>query len=100
MTCEQTRNELPGFHFSELSVGARGEVEAHLVTCLACVTELVELKRAVELAEEGPRPSDRARQALREAVTANLIPWRWWERPVAFFVAASSVVLAVLLVQH
>ena len=100
MTCDETKHELPGFHFSELSAGVRCEVEAHLVTCLSCVSDLVALKRAVELAQEGPRPSDLARRALRDAVTAQLIPWRWWERPVAFFVAASSVVLAVLVVQR
>jgi hypothetical protein len=100
MTCDETKHELPGFHFGELSGVARSGVEAHLVTCLGCVSDLVALKRAIELAEEGPRPSDQARSALRAAVSAQLVPWRWWERPVAFFVAASSVVLAVVLVQH
>ena len=45
MNCDETKHELPGFHFGELSVATRGEVEAHVVTCLSCVSELVALKR-------------------------------------------------------
>lgn len=98
MTCDELKSQLPGFHFGELNLQVRAEVERHLLECPSCVRELISLKRVVELSEGGPRPSPEARRSLRAAVAAELeLHWQWWERPVAFFVAASSVVLAVFL---
>lgn len=96
MTCDELRTQLPGFHFAELGAEERREVEAHLVGCAACVGELIAFKRTVELAEQGPRPGERARQSLREAMAVELgLRWRWWERPAAVLLAATSVVVAI-----
>ena len=101
MTCNELQGQLAAFHFGELPLDARNGIEAHLCGCLTCVRALLEFKRVVELAEGGPRPSETARQSLREAVATELgLRWHWWERPVALFVAASSVVLAVFLTNH
>ena len=101
MTCDESKDQLAAFHFGELELHKRTQLEEHVTTCLHCVRELIELKRDVELCEGGPRPSGEARRDLREAVAAELgLRWNWWERPVAFFLAATSVVLAVFLVQH
>jgi anti-sigma factor RsiW len=101
MNCEQTKRALVAWHFAELSAVERREVEVHVAGCTACVAEFIALKRAVELAEEGPRPSASARTKLREAVAAELgLRWQWWERPVAFFVASASVLAALIVMQH
>lgn len=101
MTCDESKHQLAAFHFGELELSKRTQLEDHVSGCLHCVRELIELKRDVELCEGGPKPSAHARHDLREAVATELgLRWSWWERPVAFFLAASSVVLAVFLVQH
>lgn len=101
MTCDESKHQLAAFHFGELELQQRSQLEEHVSGCLVCVRELIELKRDIELAEGGPRPSEAAKHDLREAVATELgLRWSWWERPVAFFLAASSVVLAVFLIQH
>lgn len=101
MTCEKVEPELVAYHFGLLEGAARAEVEAHLVSCPECVRAFVETKRAIETAEEAPRASSSARARLRGAVAAELglappaaAKRRWWERPVAFAVAASVVLFA------
>src|SRR6185295_16092636 len=72
MTCDDVRSELIPYHFGVVSPEARPLIEAHLPGCPACVTELVALKRAIELAEDAPRPSDLARARLRAAVAGAI----------------------------
>lgn len=97
MNCEEAKPLLLSWHFSELK--DRAALESHLVTCSHCVTEFVALKRAVELAEGEPVPSEKARATLRNAVSAQLeSAWSWWERPLAFTLAASAMFFGVFLV--
>ena len=106
MTCDDLRHELVAFHFGESE--HRADIEAHLPTCSACVTQFLATKRSIEMGEMGesgedggPRPSDIARVRLREAVarTLGVGPRRWWGRPAAFAFAASAV-LASMLAMH
>jgi anti-sigma factor RsiW len=99
MTCEEARATLLDYHFGTLE--DRAALEAHLVDCRACLAHFFELKRAVELGEAAPRPSRDARARLRAAVADELRPKRpapvpraWWERPAAFALAASVVLVA------
>jgi anti-sigma factor RsiW len=87
------------YHFGTLE--DRAALEAHLGECRACLTHFFELKRAVELGEAAPRPSRDARARLRAAVADELrsarpapVPRAWWERPAAFALAASVVLVA------
>jgi anti-sigma factor RsiW len=110
MTCDELRSELIPYHFGEVPDGTRRLLEAHLPGCPACVTELLSLKRAIEVAEDAPRPSDVARARLRAAVAAEIGagepgraggvvgagPRRRWERPLAFAFAASAVLAAMV----
>ena len=98
MNCDDLKGLLPGWHFSELSADERAQVESHLPGCPGCLSEFITLKRSVELAEAGPRPSPEARARLREAVALELAPrGKWWEPALALSFAAASVVLAVFV---
>lgn len=104
MSCDSIERELVAYHFGLLDGAARAEVEAHLAACGACVRAFVLVKRAVELgdAPDVPAPSPRAKARLRRAVAAELgvvTARRWWERPVAFAVAASIVLGAGVATQ-
>jgi len=110
MTCDKIQPELVGYHFGLLPEEVRATVEAHLATCRDCVSAFIEVKRAIEVGETGddaPLPSSAAEARLRRAVAAELglapeVPEtraaaaarRRWERPIAFAVAASFVLLA------
>lgn len=102
MTCETIQPELAGYHFGALEDAARRQVEAHLVECPACVRSFVALKREIETAESGARPSPGVRDRVRQAVARELgirpRPWAWWERPLAFGFAGAAVMVAVLAV--
>lgn len=98
MTCDEAKVELMAWQLGELHGAAREQVEAHVLSCSACVQSFVALKRAVELAEDGPVPSSASRARLRAAVREEFFAPTWWERPVAFFFASVSVVVAVFLV--
>ena len=99
MTCDEARAMLLDYHFGTLE--DRSELEVHLGECRACLAHFFELKRAVELGEAAPRPSGSARARLRAAVAEELrpkapvpVPRAWWERPAAFALAASVVLVA------
>jgi hypothetical protein len=98
MTCERIEPELVAFHFGETDGALRDEIEAHLVSCPSCVRAFVGIKRAIETQQEAEaRPSRAARDRLRRAVAREIAPEparKWWERPVAFAVAASLVLAA------
>lgn len=102
MICEEARAELTAYHFGVLAGDARRAVEAHLVACNDCVKELVALKRAIEVGEPGPTPSPAARAKLRAAVARELgvaaqkKEWSWWERPLVFALAGSTVLASVI----
>jgi anti-sigma factor RsiW len=101
MNCEPIRTELTGFHFNTLDADTRLAVEAHLPTCRACLDEFLALKRAVEVTDDAPMPSPASRARLRRAVADELRgprpapTWSWWERPLAFGLAAACVTLAL-----
>ena len=97
MTCHDARSELLEYHFGLLE--DRAVLEQHLLECRACLEHFFELKRAVELGEGSPGPSEQARARIRAAVADELTPKRrvqrlWWERPVAIALAASVVLVA------
>lgn len=98
MTCDDVKVDLMAWQLGELHGDARATLEAHVLECASCVKAFVEVKRAVELAEDGPAPSTSARVTLRAAVRDEFFAAAWWERPVAFFFASVSVVAAVVLV--
>lgn len=104
MSCETTRRELIGFHFGELDDGTRSEVERHLVGCRECLGEFLALKRDVELGgavEERPAPAVKGKLRSAIAIELGLGPTArvWWERPLAFGLAAAAVVVAMVSVQ-
>jgi anti-sigma factor RsiW len=96
MTCEQIRPALIAYHFDALDESERRAIETHLPGCSACVVELVELKRAIDLG--GARPSPSVRNRLRDAIAADLgsrsasVPARRWHRPIACAIAAAALV--------
>jgi anti-sigma factor RsiW len=94
-------SELTGYQFGTLGEETRRRVEEHLIECPECVKAFVEIKRAIETSEAAPAPSDAARARLRRAVKSEMgIAERtWWERPIAFALAA-SVVLAATATMH
>jgi anti-sigma factor RsiW len=97
MICDQVEAELIAYHFGLVEGDARGEIEAHLVGCAACVRAFLDVKRAIETSEDVAAPSQAARARLRRAVNNEINPpakWSWWERPLAFAVAASAVLIA------
>ena len=100
--CDEVDQQLVVFQLGLLEDPRRAEVEQHLAGCLACVRALLELKRAMELAEASPAPSEASRLKLRGAVARELgleaRPWRWWERPLALGVAGAAAYGAVLVV--
>jgi anti-sigma factor RsiW len=102
MSCDEVDRELVGFQLGLLEDPRRGELEQHLPGCPACVQAFVRLKRAMELAEDAPAPSEASRLALRRAVAAELglvaAPWRWWERPLALGLGGAAAGAAVLVV--
>ena len=101
MTCTQVEPELIAYHFGLVSGEARAGVEAHLLTCQACLRAFLDVKRAVETGEDSAAPSMAARARLRRAVAREIgaerpqRAWSWWERPMAFAFAASVVLLAM-----
>lgn len=97
MTCEAIRPQLVGFQFGIVLGDERAAIEAHVIECKDCLRELLELKRAIETGEDGPRPSDVARARLRAAVVRVVRPAkrRWWERPVALAFAATAVIASM-----
>lgn len=98
MSCDDFLPDLVPYHFGALEGDARAALEEHLAGCPACVRAFVDTKRAIETGAEGPRPRAAARARLRRAVAievgAAAPPRRWWERPVAFAVAASLLLFA------
>jgi len=102
MTCNEIRPELIAYHFGTASDDVRAAIESHLVGCTECLKAFLAIKREIECDPAGPRPSAHARTRLRNAVATELRrqhgprAWSWWERPLAFSVAAAATVVAVI----
>lgn len=104
MSCETTRNELVGFHFGVIEEAQRTAVEQHLVTCAACLGEYLSVKRDVELSaavEERPRAQVKSKLRAAMAQELGLVagPPAWWQRPLAYGLAAAAVVVAMVTMQ-
>jgi anti-sigma factor RsiW len=101
-SCQDYQADLVGYHFAVLSADARRALEAHLVACATCVGAYVAIKRDLEIADDGPRPSEASRTRLRASMAAELRKrpraWSWWERPFAFTFATAATVLAMVAV--
>jgi len=115
MDCELIRAALVAYHFGSVEEAARDRIEAHLLACPDCLKAFLALKREIETAEAGPRPSEEARRRLRLAVARELAarsPERtgaaaaaaaaavgaWWRRPLAFGFAAAACAAALIAV--
>jgi anti-sigma factor RsiW len=105
MNCDQVRPELVDYQFGVITEASRDDLEQHLASCSSCLREFFVLKREIETAPSGPRPSAAARARLRSAVAREVLgeavvrPWRWWERPLALSLASAAVVAAVFSVR-
>lgn len=98
-TCNEIEPELVAYHFGVVDPEERVRIEEHLTACASCLRAFLEIKRAIETgeADDTPSPPQTSRERLRRAVAREVSPEsprRWWERPVAFAVAASVVLAA------
>jgi len=107
MSCSRIEPELVGYHFGVVSTEIRKEVELHLTGCSDCLASFFAIKREVETAPVGERPSKLARARLRQAIAQTLgdqartrRSWFWWERPLAFGFAAAVVIAAMIGVRQ
>ncbi len=82
-------SELVGYYFNEVEPEERARIEQHLMTCSSCCRAFVSLKHAIEV--PGPAPSAAARERLRREVVSELSPRKRWELPLAFALAACTV---------
>ena len=102
MKCEEVQLELVSYHFGEVAEQSRADIESHLLSCGGCLRSFLDLKREIETSCSGPRPAAAARARLRSAVVRQVSPqrsvraWSWWERPLAFGLAAAAVVVATV----
>lgn len=100
LDCPEATEHLVAHALGALDDAERGEVEAHLLGCRACLEEYFALKRAMDRAEDVPAPSPAAKARLRRAVAVELglaAPLERrprWERPVAVLIAAAAVAAA------
>lgn len=108
MDCELIQPDLVPFHFGVIEEADRLRIEAHLVACPRCLCDYLALKREIETTRESDaRPSERARDRLREAVAREVRPEEArarvtrsrWERPLAWGLAAATVGAALFAVQ-
>ena len=74
MTCTEVEPELVAFHFGLVEGEPRAAIEAHLASCRACLQAFLEIKRAVETAQDAPAPSQASPSETWCA--ARPIPWR------------------------
>ena len=106
MDCRLIQIELVAYQFGSIADEARDQIEAHLLECPQCLKGFLALKREVETAQAGPRPSPAARARLRRAVASELASRKstaaqpsWWRRPLTFgFVAASATAAMIAFV--
>ncbi|HEY1332836.1 MAG TPA: hypothetical protein VGF31_01190 [Myxococcaceae bacterium] len=104
MTCESVGPGLLAFHLGAVEGPQREEIEGHLVSCPECLRSYLALKRGLEEESDGPGPSPEATARLRQAVLGELAAaasprWRWWERPLAFGLAATAALIALSAVR-
>lgn len=103
MTCREMEADLIPYHFGTLDPEARPGLEEHLAACPGCVRGFIAVKREIETAELGPRPSPAAKARLRRAVAEEVRrparAWSWWERPFAFGFASATVMAAMLVMR-
>ncbi len=99
MSCREIQAELTAYHFGEILVEARTQIEDHLLGCSSCLRDYLALKREIELGELEPAPSPFLKARVRAAIAQELTPptpvLRWWARPLAVGIASLAVVLAI-----
>jgi anti-sigma factor RsiW len=103
--CQLIEIELAAYHFGSVPEPTRDSVEAHLCECPRCLKSYLALKRELETAQAGPRPSEAARQKLRRAVARELeghpslaAEPRWWRGPLVFGFVTAATAAAMLAV--
>ena len=96
MNCERIDSALVAFHFGTVDDKGRAEVEAHLLACQSCLRSYLALKRDIETAQSGPKPSVEVRDRIRASAARELgimvRPAPRWERPLAVGFAGLMVV--------
>lgn len=106
MDCADVQAELIPYHLGTLEEAAADAMDAHLLTCAACLRGYLQRKRSLELSLLPPadaRPSPAARARLRAAVQATFRPrlssrlWRLWVRPIPLYQGVFAMTVAVLL---
>ena len=106
MDCNVIQLDLVGYHLAPdtLEDGQRDAIDEHLLSCGECLRAYLRLKRHLE---SGPRPSEKTRTRLRDAVAARhrARPERragsFLRRPIPLyqgFAAAAVVLLLAMLV--
>jgi hypothetical protein len=99
MNCEHIQPELAGYHFGVIDEGLRRGLEEHLLACPGCLRSFLDLKRDIETAETGPRPSPALRDRLHATIEGELGMRRSrWERPLALVFAGAAMLAAMLAV--
>jgi anti-sigma factor RsiW len=102
MDCSLTQSTLIGYHFATVSDDDRASVEAHLLTCRACLGTYLALKAHVDRgAREREVPSEAARLRLRSAVEARFAraprrAWVWLVRPIPLYQGLAVAALVLL----
>jgi anti-sigma factor RsiW len=100
MDCPLIEGHLVGYHLAALGDEERGEVEAHLLACRACLRTYLALKTHLD-GGGASAPSEASRLRLRAAVQERFRPSalrrvaRWMRRPVPLYKSVAVVALAV-----
>ena len=106
MDCRLIQGELLAYALGTSDDGERERIDAHLLTCTACLRAYLRLKHHVERgASLGARPGDDVRRRIRDDVAAAVRPrgaarvQKWLRRPIPLYqglaVAAFAAGVAV-----
>lgn len=106
---EQFADDLALYALDALAGEERVSLEQHLAGCTSCHSELQRLRgdmALLALSAGGPRPPQRARQRLLNAIAKEprlsvraAKPQAWWAA-VPWVIAAAAMVMVVLLIRH
>ena len=102
MDCPLIEGHLVGYQLAALGEEERALVEAHLLSCAACLRTYLALKAHLDrCGREAGGPSEQARLRLRAAVEARFRPTRsqralgWLRRPVPLYQGMAVLAVAV-----
>jgi predicted anti-sigma-YlaC factor YlaD len=102
MDCRLIQPHLVAYHFGTAGAEERRDVDAHLVTCRACLSAYLEIKRHAEVPGD-EEPGDALLARLRADVAREIRPTvvarvqRWLAGPVPRYRVASAAALVLLV---